>query len=103
MPTGTMAQLIVLRMYADASDNRSVGLHPSSHHVLHEDDSYDVLHGLRAVLLSPWSRPVLASDVREARERLGSVSVELPVRWLGGQLQTWEQLEELKRTCRERG
>jgi threonine aldolase len=46
---------------------------------------------------------VLASDVREAREPLGVVSVELPVRWLGGQLQTWEQLEELKRTCRERG
>lgn len=46
---------------------------------------------------------MLASDVREARERLGTVSVELPVRWLGGQLQTWEQLEALKRTCRERG
>ncbi|KFE72170.1 threonine aldolase family protein [Hyalangium minutum] len=103
MPTGTMAQLIVLRMYADASGNRNVGLHPSSHHVLHEDDSYAALHGLRAVLLCPWARPVLASDVREARDSLATVSVELPVRWLGGQLQTWEQLEELKRTCRERG
>ncbi|WP_224248804.1 threonine aldolase family protein [Hyalangium gracile] len=103
MPTGTMAQLIVLRMYADASGNRNVGLHPSSHHVLHESDSYEVLHGLRAVHVSPWTRPVLASDVREAPDRLGTVSVELPVRWLGGQLQTWEQLEELKRTCRERG
>jgi threonine aldolase len=103
MPTGTMGQLIVLRMYADASGNRNVGVHPSSHHVLHEDNAYDVLHGLHAVLISPWSRPVLASDVREARDPLGTVSVELPVRWLGGQLQTWEQLEELKATCRERG
>lgn len=103
MPTGTMGQLIALRMYADASGNRNVGVHPSSHHVLHEDDSYTVLHGLRAVQLSPWSRPVLAEDVREARDALGVVSVELPVRWLGGQLQTWDQLEELKHTCRERG
>ncbi|NMO20099.1 beta-1,3-galactosyltransferase [Pyxidicoccus fallax] len=102
MPTGTMGQLIVLRMYADASGNRRVGLHPSSHHVLHESDSHAVLHGLREVFISPWSRPVLASDVREAREPLGSVSVELPVRWLGGQLQTWEQLEELKSTCRDK-
>ncbi|MFY0578790.1 hypothetical protein ACN28S_34930 [Cystobacter fuscus] len=63
-----------------------MGLHPSSHHVLHEDDSHTVLHGLQPVLLCPWSRPVLAGDVHNARERLGSVSVEMPVRWLGGQL-----------------
>ncbi|OJH38201.1 threonine aldolase family protein [Cystobacter ferrugineus] len=103
MPTGTMGQLIALRIYADEGRTRTVGLHPSSHHVLHEDDSHTVLHGLQPVLLCPWSRPVLASDVRDARERLGVVSVEMPVRWLGGQLPTWEQLEELKRTCRERG
>ncbi|MFP2925127.1 threonine aldolase family protein [Pyxidicoccus sp. 3LG] len=103
MPTGTMGQLIVLRMYADASGLRTVGVHPSSHHVLHENDAHSVLHGLRDVIISPWTRPVLAGDVRDAVEPLGTVSVELPVRWLGGQLQTWEQLEELKRTCREKG
>jgi len=103
MPTGTMGQLLVLRMYADASGNRTVGVHPSSHHVMHESSSHVVLHGLRDVHIAPWSRPVLAADVRQAPEPLGSVSVELPVRWLGGQLQTWEQLEELKRTCREQG
>jgi threonine aldolase len=103
MPTGTMGQLIALRMYADAGGRRTMGLHPSSHHVLHENDAHAVLHGLRAVQLSPWTRPLLASDVRETREPLDVVSVELPVRWLGGQLQTWEQLEELKSTCREQG
>ncbi|WP_338868782.1 threonine aldolase family protein [Myxococcus stipitatus] len=103
MPTGTMAQLIALRIYADARGNRNVGLHPSSHHVLHEDSSHVVLHGLRDVILSPWTRPLLAVDVRDSPDALGSVSVELPVRWLGGRLQTWEQLEELKRTCRDKG
>lgn len=103
MPTGTMAQLIALRSYADAAKNRNFGVHPSSHHVLHEDSSHVLLHGLHDVILSPWNRPMLAEDVLESPEPLGVVSVELPVRWLGGQLQTWEQLEELKRACREKG
>ena len=103
MPTGTMGQLIALRIYADEGGLRTVGLHPSSHHVMHEDDSYTVLHELQPVMLGTWSRPILAKDLREARERMGTVSLELPVRWLGGQLQTWEQLEEIKHTCRERG
>ncbi|WP_375756670.1 threonine aldolase family protein [Corallococcus exercitus] len=102
MPTGTMAQLIALRIYADASNVRTVGVHPSSHHVLHEDDAYSVLHQLRTVNLGPWTRPLLAEDVARSPDVLGSVSVELPVRWLGGQLQTWEQLQELKRTCRDK-
>ncbi|CAM3082385.1 beta-1,3-galactosyltransferase [Corallococcus sp. ZKHCc1 1396] len=102
MPTGTMGQLIALRIQADASGVRTVGVHPSSHHVLHEDDSYAVLHQLRAVYLGPWTRPLLAEDVAQAKEALGTVSVELPVRWLGGQLPTWEQLTALKRACRER-
>ncbi|MCK8498245.1 threonine aldolase family protein [Myxococcus fulvus] len=102
MPTGTMAQLIALRIYADARGNRNVGLHPSSHHVLHEDSSHIVLHQLRDVILSPWTRPLLARDVERSPDPLGTVSVELPVRWLGGQLQTWEQLQELKSTCREK-
>ncbi|NVJ28087.1 beta-1,3-galactosyltransferase [Myxococcus sp. AM011] len=103
MPTGTMAQLIALRSYADALKNRNFGVHPSSHHVLHEDSAHVVLHGLHDVIVSPWTRPLLARDVLESPEPLGVVSVELPVRWLGGQLQTWEQLEELKKTCREKG
>ncbi|WP_426752241.1 threonine aldolase family protein [Myxococcus sp. Y35] len=103
MPTGTMGQLIALRIYADASGNRNVGLHPSSHHVLHENNSHVVLHGLHDVIIAPWIRPLLATDVRGAREALGTVSVELPVRWLGGQLPTWAQLEDLKRTCRSQG
>ncbi|MBJ6762309.1 beta-1,3-galactosyltransferase [Myxococcaceae bacterium JPH2] len=103
MPTGTMGQLILLRIHADTTGKRSFGVHPSSHHVMHEDDAESELHGLQPVLLGPWSRPLLGNDVREAREPLGSVSVELPVRWLGGQLQTWEQLEDLKHACQERG
>jgi threonine aldolase len=102
MPTGTMAQLCALRIYADRSGVRTVGVHPSSHHVLHEDDACSVLHQLRMVTLSPWTRPVLAEDLERTPDALGTVSVELPVRWLGGQLQTWEQLQALKRACKDK-
>jgi threonine aldolase len=102
MPTGTMAQLSALRIYADRGGVRTVGVHPSSHHVMHEDDAFAVLHQLRMVTLSPWTRPLLAEDLERAPDALGTVSVELPVRWLGGQLQTWEQLQALKRACKDK-
>ena len=101
-PTGTMAQLIALRLHAGRAGARTVGIHPSSHHLLHEHQSLEILHGLTPLVLSPWGRPLAAEDVRRSPERLGAVSVELPVRWLGGALPTWEQLQDLKAACRER-
>ncbi|MDT9599757.1 threonine aldolase family protein [Sphingosinicella rhizophila] len=103
MPTGTMAQLIMLRIYADRSGNRTMGFHPSSHHLLSENDSFTVLHNLHGLQISPWERPISAADIEAAPQPLCAVSVEIPVRWIGGQLQTWEELEAIKRTCRTRG
>jgi len=100
-PTGTMGQLSLLRIYADRGRGRALGVHPSSHHVLHEDAAYEALHGMHAAVLSPWGRPIRGDDVRKASEPLAVVSVELPLRWTG-QLQTWEELEDLKAACRER-
>ncbi|MCY0992513.1 beta-eliminating lyase-related protein [Nannocystis sp. ILAH1] len=102
MPTGTMGQLCLLRLYADRSRGRALGVHPSSHHLLHENAAFEVLHGMHEVVLSPWGRALLGDDVRHAQEPLAVVSVELPVRWTG-QMQTWAELEDLKAACRERG
>lgn len=98
MPTGVMAQLAALRIYADRGTNRIIGLHPTSHHLLHEEDAYSVLHGLSAKTISPWDRPILASNVKAA-PGMCAVSVEMPVRWLGGQLQSWSELSALKRAA----
>ena len=95
MPTGVMAQLIALRIFADEGESRTVGMHPSSHHLLHEQDAYRVLHQLESEIVAPWERPILAEDIR-SKTALCALSVELPVRWIGGQLQTWSQLQELK-------
>lgn len=101
-PTGTMAQLIALRLHAGRSGQRTVGIHPSSHHLLHEHQSLEILHGLIPLVISPWERPISGDDVRHGPEPLGAVSFELPLRWLGGALPTWEQLQDLKAACRER-
>ena len=93
-----MAQLTALRIIADRSNTRLVGLHPSSHHLLHEEDAYKILHQLDAQTISPWERPILAGDI-EKTTGLCAVSIELPVRWIGGQLQTWDQLQSLKRAA----
>ncbi len=104
MPTGTMAQLCALRIYADRAPaaSRTIGLHPSSHHLLHEDDAYSALHNLRAGIISPWERPIQAGDVAGAAE-LAAISVEMPVRWIGGQLQSWDELTALKAAAAKRG
>ena len=101
MPTGTMAQLIALRLYADAAGNRLIGWHPSSHHLLHESDAYSHLHQLQSAVISPWQRPIQAGDVAAAPD-VAAVSVEIPVRWIG-QLQTWDELQALKTVAAERG
>src|SRR6185369_617096 len=46
MPSGTMAQQIALRIWADRKGNRNVAFHPTSHLELHEEKGYAALHGL---------------------------------------------------------
>ena len=101
-PTGTMAQLIALRLHAGRTGTRTIAVHPSSHHVLHEHQSLEILHGLAPLVISPWERPISGDDVRHCPEALGAVSFELPLRWLGGALPSWDQLQDLKAACRER-
>jgi threonine aldolase len=97
MPTGTMAQLCALRIFADRSPSRSrtIGVHPSSHHLLHEDDAYSALHNLKATVIAPWERPIQAADIQAAPEVV-AISIEMPVRWIGGQLPSWEELVAIK-------
>lgn len=102
MPTGVMALLSALRIFADRAPTRAVGMHPSSHHLLHEEDAYRIVHQLESAIISPWERQILSEDVEEA-PALSSVSVEMPVRWIGGQLQSWEQLAALKAAAKSRG
>ncbi len=89
--SGTMAQNIALRCWADRAGHRRVGFHATSHLQLHEKGAYQSLYGLEATLLgSPERVPGLAD--LEAAGDLAAVLLELPMREIGGQLPEWEEL-----------
>jgi threonine aldolase len=98
MPSGTMAQQIALRIWADRRGCRNVVLHPMCHLEKHEDKAYERLHGLRGIVTGTPDDPnalIGRKTLEGIAEPLGAVLIELPQRWLGGVLLPWDQLVEL--------
>lgn len=102
VPTGKLAQNVAVQVWSERAGIRHFGMHPTSHLELHESRAYSHLFQLRATLVGPRNRPLLAEHLAEVAEPLSCLLTELPIREAGGQLPTWEQLEELKREARER-
>jgi len=103
MPSGKVAQNVALRVWSERAGNSHFGMHPTSHLELHEARAYEHLFGLRTTLVGPHSSPLLAEHLQAVPEALSALLIELPIREAGGQLPTWEELEELKAAARERG
>ncbi|MGA6174556.1 threonine aldolase family protein [Streptomyces sp. NPDC012600] len=101
-PTGTMAQQVALRCWAERTGDTTVALHPLSHPELHEGGALGTVSGLRTV--HPTSAPRLpdAEEVREFPEPFGTLMLELPLRDAGFVLPTWDELEEVVAAARER-
>jgi len=102
-PSGVMAQLAAVKIWAEAAGVDRFGMHPTSHLAHHEEQAYAALLHCHAVPVGQRLRPMLASDLETLRETLACVLVELPIREAGGQLPSWEELEALKAAARERG
>ncbi len=90
-PTRTMAQMAAALVHARATGRRKIGLHPTSHLLLHEDDGISELAGLEPVSVGEWPRVIEARDVETAGE-LGSLFIELPQRHNGGLCPDWTTL-----------
>lgn len=103
LPSGTMAQNIALRIWADRAHNRRVGFHATSHLQLHEQQAYRELYGLEAELLGDPDRVISLADLEITRQRLAAVLLELPMREIGGQLPDWDELEAQSQWARRRG
>ena len=95
MPSGTMAQQIALRIWADRSGNSTVAFHPMCHLHTHEHMAYRELHRLEAVLLGEADRLFTYTDLNEVEKSVGTVLIELPQRDLGGELPTWDELKAI--------
>lgn len=102
VPTGKIAQNVAVKVWSERAGVHHFGMHPTSHLELHESRAYSHLFQLRATLVGPANRPLLAEHLAQVAEPLSCLLTELPIREAGGQLPTWEQLEDLKRAARER-
>ncbi len=103
VPTGTMAQLIALKVLTERAGCRRVAMHPRSHFEEHEQRAYRELWGLDAVSLGGTDRLPRPADLDAIAERLGAVTLELPLRRLGCLLNPWEDLVAFAQKARARG
>lgn len=106
MPSGTMAQLIALRVWCERGGSRRVAMHATSHLELHEEHAYHHLHGLELAPLGARERPTEARDLAvllATASPPGAVLVELPAREIGGRLPPWPEILALSSLARDRG
>jgi len=92
MPSGTMAQQIALRIWADRKGLRTVAFHPTCHLEMHEDKAYEHLHGLHGRLVGDRNDLVTLEQLQQIPEPLAALVLELPQRPLGGRLPEWDDL-----------
>jgi threonine aldolase len=103
MPSGTMCQQIALRIWSERRGTPNVVFHPMSHLENHEQKAYERLHGLHSILAGSPERLLTLEDVSAVVEPVGALLLELPQREIGGQLPTWEALNEIIDWARRRG
>ena len=100
--TGTMTQVTALRLACQDRGSHLVALHPTSHILRHERGNHELLDHFKGLMLGDPHRPWTVGDLRAVPDKLGAAQVELPMREIGGQCPSWEELSEIKRHCRER-
>ena len=114
MPSGTMAQLIALRLWCERAGVRRIAMHATSHLELHEEHAYAHLHGLDVTLLGARERPTEARDLAALFPASAATSVatveppaallvELPAREIGGRLPAWAEIEALSTLAKSLG
>jgi threonine aldolase len=103
LPSGTMAQQLVLRVHADRRARRTVAYHPMSHLDRHEGRALERLQGLVGRPVGEPDRLLTRADLDGVAEPVAALVLELPQRDLGGQQPTWDDLGDQVAWARERG
>jgi threonine aldolase len=99
--SGTMTQVTALRLAAAERGKAPVALHPTSHIFVHEGSNYQLLNHFDALSVGDRHRPWTAADITGIPDRLSAVSLEIPMREIGGQLSGWDELAAIKAHCKE--
>ncbi len=103
MPSGTMAQVIAIRIYCDKKQNKKIAFHATSHLEIHEKHSYRELHGLTAEFLGESQRVLNAEDFNKSKLDFAAAIIEIPHRELGGTLPEWTELQAISLLCKKNG
>lgn len=101
--SGTMAQVTALRLACSDRGKAPAALHPTSHIFVHERSNYQLLGHFDALQIGDRNRPWTAADLAAVPDKLGAVGLEIPMREIGGQVPSWEELEAIKAHCKARG
>ncbi|MEZ0068843.1 threonine aldolase [Streptacidiphilus sp. MAP12-20] len=101
-PTGTMAQQVALRCWAERTGNPLVAMHPLAHPEVHERHAYAQLSGLRSVWPTNAPRLPTATEVADCDEPFGTLMLELPLRDAGFVLPEWAELQATVQAARDR-
>lgn len=101
--SGTMTQVTALRLACRDRGSELVALHPTSHIIVHERSNYQLLGHFHALQAGDRHRPWTAADLEALPDRLGAVAIEIPMREIGGQVPSWDELQAIKAHCRARG
>ena len=101
--SGTLTQVTTLRLAAAARARAPVALHPTAHIFVHERSNYQLLGHFDALRVGDPYRPWSAADIVDIPDRLSAVALEIPMREIGGQLSSWDDLQAIKAHCRARG
>ena len=99
--TGTMTQVTALRLACQDRGSRLVALHPTSHILRHERGNHELLDHFKGLIIGDPHRPWTVADLRAVPDALGAVQLELPMREIGGQTPSWEELDAIKRYCHD--
>lgn len=100
--SGTMAQVTALRLGCEDRGSSLVALHPTSHIIVYEKSNYQLFGHFDALQVGDRHRVWTAADLEAIPDRLGAVSLEIPMRELGGQAPEWDQLAAIKSHCKHR-
>jgi threonine aldolase len=101
--SGTMTQVTALRLAAMERGMAPVALHPTSHIFVHERSNHQLLGHFDALQAGDRHRPWTATDITGIPDRLSAVGLEIPMREIGGQLSSWDELQAIKQHCRHNG
>lgn len=99
--SGTMAQVIALKLACEERGSSLVALHPTSHLLLHERSNFQVLNYFTALNIGNPHRPWVLQDLQTQPEHIAAAQYELPMREIGGQLPGWDELNAIKTYCRQ--